>query len=331
MKMTPALLIIGALMVFWASLSIMIGIPVVTMKETPSEIWRPLTPLEEEGHRLYVDNGCSYCHSMYVRINDWGLGNQRVAQAGDYVGLRPIILGTQRTGPDLSQEGGEHPDDWHTAHFVNPRFTGPLSVMPEWKFLGEKKIRSLIAYMQSLGMKMADERTSRQVVWKKESIAAFERGPDANVQWLHSLVPEVWQKMPNPYPAMEGSLARGEKIYQDFCSGCHGAVGDGQGPAVQYVYPPPLNFTTLRRHLVDGRYIGGLFYYQVMNGITGTAMPYFKRALESEKIWDVSNYIAVNFVGYTDANIAPEGVDAAYEPEYRNPYRPPQENGRKPQ
>lgn len=331
MKMTPALLIIGALMVFWASLSIMIGIPVVTMKETPSEIWRPLTPLEEEGHRLYVDNGCSYCHSMYVRINDWGLGNQRVAQAGDYVGLRPIILGTQRTGPDLSQEGGEHPDDWHTAHFVNPRFTNPLSVMPEWKFLGEKKIHSLIAYMQSLGMKMADERTSRQVVWKKESIAAFERGPDANVQWLHSLVPEVWQKMPNPYPAMEGSLARGEKIYQDFCSGCHGAVGDGQGPAVQYVYPPPLNFTTLRRHLVDGRYIGGLFYYQVMNGITGTAMPYFKRALESEKIWDVSNYIAVNFVGYTDANIAPEGVDAAYEPEYRNPYRPPQENGRKPQ
>ena len=30
-----------------------------------------------------------------------------------------------------------------------------------------------------------------------------------------------------------------------------------------------------------------------MNGITGTAMPYFKRDLESEKIWDVSNYVAV--------------------------------------
>jgi len=67
------------------------------------------------------------------------------------------------------------------------------------------------------------------------------------------------------------------------------------------------------------------------NGITGTAMPYFKRALESEKIWDVSNYIAVNFVGYTDADIEPEGIDAAYEPEYRNPYRPPQKNGSKAQ
>ena len=43
-------------------------------------------------------------------------------------------------------------------------------------------------------------------------------------------------------------------------------------------------------------------------------MPYFKKHLESSKIWDVSNYIAVNFVGYSDANIAPEGIDASLEP-----------------
>ena len=60
-----------------------------------------------------------------------------------------------------------------------------------------------------------------------------------------------------------------------------------------------------------------------MNGITGTAMPYFKKALESEKIWDVSNFIAVQFLGYTDADIEPEGIDAAYEPEWKNPYAVP--------
>ena len=27
-----------------------------------------------------------------------------------------------------------------------------------------------------------------------------------------------------------------------------------------------------------------------MNGITGTAMPYFKRDLESQKIWEVGDY-----------------------------------------
>ena len=51
-----------------------------------------------------------------------------------------------------------------------------------------------------------------------------------------------------------------------------------------------------------------------MNGITGTAMPYFKRELESEKIWDVGNYVAVTFIGESDAGAEPKGIPAAYEP-----------------
>ena len=140
----------------------------------------------------------------------------------------------------------------------------------------------------------------------------------------------VWQAMPNPYPATAADMARGKMLFQQYCAGCHGTVGDGQTAAARYVYPPPLNFTTVRRHLVYDKYIGGVFYYQIMNGITGTGMPYFKRLLESEKIWDLSNYIAVNFVGYTDANIAPRGVDASYEPAWKNDYTPPETPGDKP-
>lgn len=51
-----------------------------------------------------------------------------------------------------------------------------------------------------------------------------------------------------------------------------------------------------------------------MNGITGTSMPHFKKELESAKIWDVSNFVAVNFIGYSDANIPPGGIDASLEP-----------------
>ena len=51
-----------------------------------------------------------------------------------------------------------------------------------------------------------------------------------------------------------------------------------------------------------------------MNGITGTAMPYFKKDLESEKIWDVGNYVAVYFIGQSDADTEPKGIDAAREP-----------------
>jgi cytochrome c oxidase cbb3-type subunit 2 len=327
MKMSPAVLIVGALMVFWASTFIIVGLPAMTMKDIPSEIWRPMTEAEREGHRLYVENGCSYCHSLFIRINDWDIGAERIAESGDYAAQEPAILGSERTGPDLSQEGGEHPDDWHMAHFINPRYTSPISVMPSWEFLGEEKIGKLTAYVQALGWKMADVRVRRQAEWHKTAVAAYESGADRNIQWLHEQVPAVWRPMPNPYPASTAGLLRGKRMYQEFCINCHGPIGDGKGPAAAYLYPPPLNFTILRRHLVDNRYIGGIFYYQIMNGITGTAMPYFKKHLESEKIWDLSNYLAVYFLGYTDANIKPRGIDAAYEEEWPNRYQPPAKGG----
>ena len=52
-------------------------------------------------------------------------------------------------------------------------------------------------------------------------------------------------------------------------------------------------------------------------------MPYFKKHLESEKIWDLANYLGASFQGYTDANIEPRGIDASFEGEWRNPYPVP--------
>lgn len=325
MKMTPAFLVIGGLLVFWASVTVAVFLPHATLNDAPSpDVWRAMTPLEEQGHSLYVKNGCSYCHSQYVRTMDWDQGAERIAEKGDYYGYTPAILGTERTGPDLSQEGGEHPDDWQLAHFINPRIARPVSLMPSWEFLGDTQINALSAYVQFLGGKMADYRTDRQKQWKAPAKAAYAAGPEANIQWIHAQVPGVWQNMPNPYPATEADLLRGKKIYQQECINCHGAVGDGQTDAAKYMNPPPLNFTTLRGRLIQGKYIGGVFYYQIMNGITGTGMPYFKRDLASEKIWDVSNYVAVEFLGYTDATMAPRGIPAAYENRWTNPYAVPE-------
>lgn len=189
-------------------------------------------------------------------------------------------------------------------------FRAPTRLCRPSPFLGDRKIQHLIRYVQALGMKVADKRMERQTHWKKESIKAYEAGPDANVEWLHSHVPEGWRRIPNPYPTTEAGLARGHKTYQEFCIGCHGPVGDGMGPAQPYLYPPPLNFTILRHRGVTG----GILYYQIMNGITGTAMPYFKRELESQKIWEVGEYVAAFFIGQSDADMEPKGIDAAWEP-----------------
>ena len=168
----------------------------------------------------------------------------------------------------------------------------------------------MTAYVQSLGFKQADTRVARQNHWKKQAVAAYKSGPDQNIDWIHSHIPKGWRDVPNPYPTTHASLARGHKIFQSYCISCHGPIGDGMGPAEPYLNPPPLNFTILKGRGISG----GILYYQIMNGITGTAMPYFKKELESAKIWDVGNYVAVTFIGQTDSDQPPEGIDASYEP-----------------
>jgi len=310
MTMTPKALVLGSLGILAAVVFVMVIWPYATRDMTPSDIFRSRTPPEQQGRVIYIANGCVYCHSQSIRAIDWGHGAERIAQSGDYVADEPILLGSQRTGVDLSQEGGEHPDDWHMAHFVNPRYTRPNSIMPPFRWMGMEKIKTLTRYIQGLGFIQADRRLERQIYWKKEAIKAYESGPEYNVNWIHSKVPKGWHSVPNPYPTTEAGLVRGHKIYQDFCIGCHGPVGDGMGPAQPYIYPPPLNFTILKGRGVSG----GILYYQIMNGITGTAMPYFKRELESQKIWEVGDYVAVYFIDESDANAEPRGIDASWEP-----------------
>jgi len=310
LRMTPSAVIIGSLAILAAVIFVVVFWPYATRDDRPSEIFRPRSSVEHQGRAIYIANGCVYCHSQSIRAFDWDLGSERIAQAGDYVADRPILLGSERTGVDLSQEGGEHPDDWHLAHFISPRYTRPNSIMPRFAFLGDEKIQLLTRYVQGLGLKQADHRMARQVYWKQEAIKAYEAGPVANVKWLAEHVPPGWRNLADPYPTTEAGLARGHKIYQEFCIGCHGPIGDGMGPAQPYIYPPPLNFTILKGREISG----GILYYQIMNGITGTAMPYFKRELESQKIWEVGNYVAVYFVNQSDAGGEPRGIPSSWEP-----------------
>ncbi|TAN21653.1 MAG: c-type cytochrome [Acidobacteria bacterium] len=308
---TPRTVALGIAIIATCTSSVVLFLPAITAPIHGSATYRPRTPLENAGRSLYVANGCIGCHSQYIRPSDWTYTHMRVSQAGDYIEDSPHLLGSERTGPDLAQEGGMHSDDWHVAHFTDPRYTRPVSIMPDFAFLNDQQMTELIAFIQSLGDKLADQRMARQRYWKQKLIAAYAKGEDDNVQYLNAHVPPQWRDMPNPYPPTPEELARGEFVYQQECIYCHGEVGDGNGPAARYLHPKPFNFTLLKRQ----PWSGGLLYYQIMNGITGSAMPFFKDDLESAKIWAVSNYIAVEFIGeHIDSNAADSGIDAALEP-----------------
>jgi cbb3-type cytochrome oxidase cytochrome c subunit len=323
MTMTPFMATIGSTAVFMVVVFIVVFFPLMEQsKVQDSTILRDRTDAEERGRALYIANGCQYCHSQYVRPQDYDYGQDRVAQAGDYNNDRPPLLGSERQGPDLSREGGLRSDGWHFAHFINPRNTRPDSLMPPFHWLSVEDMKDLTSYVQGLGFLDADQRMERQERWRGPAFEAYQQGPAANTEWLHERVPEAWLEMPNPYAATPMSIARGEITFQHFCIGCHGPVGDGRGPGGQAMLQliedghleeaPPYNFTYLKNW--DGP-IGGMIYYQVMNGITGTSMPAFKHELESQKIWDVANYLATHFAGRDSVeNDDPEGIPASYEP-----------------
>jgi cbb3-type cytochrome oxidase cytochrome c subunit len=83
-----------------------------------------------------------------------------VAETWEYQNVlqRPVLFGTRRVGPDLSRESARRSNDWHAAHFYQPKSTTSWSVMPNytWLFDGSpdkpnKRGLALITYMQFLG------------------------------------------------------------------------------------------------------------------------------------------------------------------------------------
>src|SRR6266550_460701 len=78
----------------------------------------PQSGMAERGRHIYVANGCFYCHSQQLRPDyiasdldrtrdldknlKWGV---RRSAPRDYVFDRPVLIGKERTGPDLANIG----------------------------------------------------------------------------------------------------------------------------------------------------------------------------------------------------------------------------------
>jgi cytochrome c oxidase cbb3-type subunit 2 len=96
----------------------------------------PLSAAAQRGRDVYVGEGCSYCHTQQVRPLQqdrvWG----RPSTRGDYAYATPELLGTERTGPDLTTIGARQPSGvWHLIHLYQPRAVVHASIMPAYPWL----------------------------------------------------------------------------------------------------------------------------------------------------------------------------------------------------
>lgn len=139
------------------------------VKVVPEEFKQYYTTVEDyrqgliHGRDRYIAEACWHCHSQYVRpVSNESLRYGPVSTPGEYENILqlPQLFGTRRVGPDLIREGGKRTNDWHFAHFYNPRDIEPESVMPSYAWLYEnvdgkvvpkQDAVDLVAYVQWLG------------------------------------------------------------------------------------------------------------------------------------------------------------------------------------
>jgi cytochrome c oxidase cbb3-type subunit 2 len=111
--------------------------------------------LARQGAEVYRAYGCVECHTQQIRAGmEWAGGRlkgytgsdiergwgARFTVAQDYIQDYPVLLGSQRIGPDLANIGARRTNAlWHLNHLYDPKSTAPGSMMPPYRFLFEKR------------------------------------------------------------------------------------------------------------------------------------------------------------------------------------------------
>jgi len=287
------------------------------------------TPLEQRGRDVYLREGCWYCHSQYVRpvtgeTRRWG----PVTEAGEYVYDVPHLFGTRRIGPDLMRVGLKYSNEWHFAHFWNPRMLSPDSIMAPYRGLFDTPAQAVAIVDDGAGNRTLEKtplterlfdfaskehirltpnadgllfvptqaRGKAPIIlipreeYKGSTVQIAAETPDlqalvAYVQklgmnrgkWRDLFEPQSLEIMDVTLPRSEEWIAHGKEVYERRCLGCHGANGDGNGPAATFLYNQrPRDFTAavfkfrLTKEPVP---TDGDLLRTISRGVRGTAMP----------------------------------------------------------
>jgi mono/diheme cytochrome c family protein len=200
-----------------------------------------------------------------------------VSQGGNYVFDNPMILGSERTGPDLSYIGRKRSHAWEIGHLIDPRQYSPLSIMPSFEFLSDQDLEAIATYLFNLGDRTAAE-------WMILPPAAYAQAQDP----LDFPVSAPSNDQPQGWSSWEAAqLQTGKELYVERCMVCHGCAGNGLGSYAGTLVVTPANFRQDPfRNMPDDEW-----YWHVSEGIQGTVMPPWKESLTEDQRWMVIRYV----------------------------------------
>ncbi len=247
-------LVIAALVGF-VTLSFIVAVfPAYQMQDVQPLPQQPaMTENEREGLNIYIREGCVSCHTQQVRNiemdNMWG---DRPSIPSDYYYSKermgvwrqsPSLLGSERTGPDLTNIGKRQPSiDWHLLHLYNPRSVVGQSIMPSYPWLfeimdantvtGDKQVVNLPdAFAPPPGKTVIAKEEALQLVAYLQSLQQTSLPGGREEKFIPALESK---QTSGTLEGNDTNSLNGENLYLQTCAVCHQDNGKGVAGA----FPP---------------------------------------------------------------------------------------------
>lgn len=245
---------------FWSALSLFLVLTLIMAilpalhNQKYNSILPNTVPLSDDakaGKNLYIANGCVACHTQQVRNVDmdriWG---NRPGIPADYAASKRVdfwtntatLMGTERTGPDLTNVGSRQPSlTWNLLHLYQPRAVVPSSIMPAYPWLFRVQNELLKddvevvvpdAYRKGISGKIVATKEAMQLVAYLQSLKQTPL-PDGKPSPEFLYKKTVQKTTPNA-TVIATSLPDGDLLYKNNCMACHQANGAG----LQGAFPP---------------------------------------------------------------------------------------------
>ena len=243
----------------------------------------PYTALQLAGRDLYQKEGCFNCHSQTVRpLKADVLRYGEYSKAGENYYERPFLWGSKRTGPDLARIGGKYSDEWHKEHFINPQAFYPLSNMPKYDWLADKKVdvNQTIKGMDVLGFPYTEDDVKElENATQLDAMVAYMQVLGTAVERKNYVAvdPTDYENAVNPFKDDAASAEKGRLLYEANCFACHGINGEGT------------NIASGLGNLVDETTPDGQIFVAIANGLEGM-MPEHISIMTKNDIWNLVSY-----------------------------------------